>query len=302
MHNLKANIDKISEIVFNALDGAINEFSNFRPYPNRPKVPDLQIVAMAVTAEALSIDSENLLYSKLKTDYPEFYKHLPDRSNYNRRKRALRDYIDKVTSILGSLLITNINSNVIDSMPVPVCRYVRAKKLRILKDQPDLKPNRGYNHIDKSHYFGFKFHLLISANGVVRDYILAPASEHDVTKLISLSSSLSNKSEILGDKGYLSKSIQVNLFESKEIRVCTPLRSNMVGPTEWNGRMNKQRKRIETLFSQLCDQMMFKRNYAKSLVGLLARISAKIAATTCLQFINFTEGKSLNQLKHALAI
>lgn len=301
MHNLKANIDKIYQIVAEVLEGSINEFNNFRPYPNRPKLPDLQIVAIAITAEALSIDSENLLYSKLKTDYPEYYKQLPDRSNFNRRKRALRDYIDKVTSAISTDLLKDNITNVIDSMPVPVCRYVRAKKLRILKDQPDLKPNKGYNHIDKTSFFGFKFHLLISTTGVIRDYILAPASQHDVTKLISLSASLSDKSEILGDKGYLSKSIQYDLFQDRQIRVCTPLRGNMIGPTEWTGKRNKQRKRIETLFSQLCDQMMFKRNYAKSVVGLLARISAKIAATTCLQLINFTQGKSLNKLKHALA-
>lgn len=63
----------------------------------------------------------------------------------------------------------------------------------------------------------------------------------------------------------------------------------------------KTRKRIETLFSQLCDQFMLKRNYAKSVAGLTLRILNKIAAVTCLQFINKQNNKPLNHLKYAPA-
>jgi len=34
----------------------------------------------------------------------------------------------------------------------------------------------------------------------------------------------------------------------------------------------KSRKRIETLFSQLCDQFMMRRNYAKTFQGFKTRI------------------------------
>ena len=39
---------------------------NVRFYPNKPKMSDLQIISLAVTSECLGIDSENLLYSKIK--------------------------------------------------------------------------------------------------------------------------------------------------------------------------------------------------------------------------------------------
>ena len=63
----------------------------------------------------------------------------------------------------------------------------------------------------------------------------------------------------------------------------------------------KSRKRIETLFSQLCDQLMLKRNYAKSTKGLSVRILCKITAVTMLQYINYMNEKPLNHLKYALA-
>ena len=60
----------------------------------------------------------------------------------------------------------------------------------------------------------------------------------------------------------------------------------------------KSRKRIETIFSQLCDQFMIRRNYAKSFDGFKTRILAKITAMTIIQFINkFHFERNINNLK-----
>lgn len=48
----------------------------------------------------------------------------------------------------------------------------------------------------------------------------------------------------------------------------------------------KKRKRIETLFSRLCDQFMIRRNYAKSFQGFKTRVISKITALTTIQYIN----------------
>ena len=47
-----------------------------------------------------------------------------------------------------------------------------------------------------------------------------------------------------------------------------------------------RKKRIETLFSQLCDQFMIRRNYAKSFEGFKTRVLSKITALTVIQYIN----------------
>jgi hypothetical protein len=44
--------------------------------------------------------------------------------------------------------------------------------------------------------------------------------------------------------------------------------------------LRKARKRIETPFSQLCDQFMIRHNYAKSFDGFKNRILSKIMALT----------------------
>ncbi|HRS19295.1 MAG TPA: transposase, partial [Bacteroidales bacterium] len=64
----------------------------------------------------------------------------------------------------------------------------------------------------------------------------------------------------------------------------------------------KSRKRIETLFSQLCDQFMIRRNYAKSFEGFKTRILSKITALTVIQGINkFVFNRNSNNLKINIA-
>lgn len=60
----------------------------------------------------------------------------------------------------------------------------------------------------------------------------------------------------------------------------------------------KKRKRIETLFSQLCDQFMIRRNYAKTFQGFKTRIISKITALTTVQYINkFVFNRNINNTK-----
>ena len=107
---------------------------------------------------------------------------------------------------------------------------------------------------------------------------------------------------IIGDKGYISRQQQINLFETAGIELEVPLRSNQKEqkPTMWI--LKKVRKRIETVFSQLCDQFMMQRNYAKSFAGFKSRVLAKVTGLTVLQFLNkFIYNKPVGRVKHTLA-
>lgn len=63
----------------------------------------------------------------------------------------------------------------------------------------------------------------------------------------------------------------------------------------------KSRRRIETLFSQLYDQFMIRRNYAKSFEGFKNRILSKIVALTVIQLINKQNNRNINNLKTRIA-
>jgi len=62
----------------------------------------------------------------------------------------------------------------------------------------------------------------------------------------------------------------------------------------------KARNRIETDYSQMCDQFMICRNYAKQTAGLFARITGKISAFTAMQYINYINNRPIGRVKYAL--
>ena len=99
-------------------------------------------------------------------------------------------------------------------------------------------------------------------------------------------------------RGCLSAEIQLNLFENGNIKLNTPMRKNQIDCKAQPYLFKKSRKRIETLFSQLCDQFMIRRNYAKSFDGFKTRILSKIAALTVVQYINkFIFDRNINNIK-----
>ncbi len=111
------------------------------------------------------------------------------------------------------------------------------------------------------------------------------ASVHDINYLKDIKSQISDCT-LIGDRGYLSAEIQLNLFESCNIRLNTPMRNNQKDYKKQPYVFRIKRKRIETLFSQLCDQFMIRRIYAKSFQGFKTRILSKITALRTIQYIN----------------
>ena len=114
------------------------------------------------------------------------------------------------------------------------------------------------------------------------------------------SENLVNESANYGDKGYIGADVQLDLFETAHIRLECPYRLNQ---KDWKPTFipfAKARKRIETIFSQLVEQFLVIRNYAKITNGLFARIIGKISALTILQYVNFINDKPIGRIKYAL--
>jgi hypothetical protein len=105
---------------------------------------------------------------------------------------------------------------------------------------------------------------------------------------------------MLGDKGYLSTEVQQNLFDIANITLEVPYRLNQKNwrPPSWA--YKKFRKRIETVFSQLNDNLLMIRNYAKQTCGLFTRMAGKIAAMTFMQYVNFVNHRPIGQIKYSL--
>ena len=288
MNNLTANYERILEVL-----RKISK-DNLLSYQRRvPKLKDLELISLALTAEFMSIDSENHLFRQI----PKTIKCKIERSVYNRRKRRLANNINDLRVKLSRSFNEFEKYFIIDSMPVEVCKLSRSGTSKICKDAEYCYPNRGFCASQQMHFYGYKLHAVCSVNGIFHSIDLSPASVHDIHYLNDIREQLSDCT-LLGDKGYLSSEIQIDLFNYANIELETPKRINQKNYKPQFHLFKKQRKRIETLFSQLCDQFMIRRNYAKTFEGFKTRLLAKIKALTVVQYINKTYfNRSINNLK-----
>lgn len=75
------------------------------------------------------------------------------------------------------------------------------------------------------NYNGYKLHAVCSVNGVISSFDISKDSVHDIHYLQDIKSQLSD-CVLLVDKGYLSDTQQLDLFEIANIKLETPMRKN----------------------------------------------------------------------------
>src|SRR5207237_9561148 len=71
---------------------------------------------------------------------------------------------------------------VIDSLPVPVCRRVRARRCGKVRGRAYC----GYCAAKQEKFFGWRLHLVCTTDGVPVACVLLPASYHALTRLHDL--------------------------------------------------------------------------------------------------------------------
>jgi len=288
MNNFRENYERILEVL-----GTITKKENFLLQKRKPRLKDIELIGMNLTAEYMSIDSECQLFRIISIDL----KKKIERSVYNRRKRKLFFAIEFIRNELSNKFNEFENYFVVDSMPLEVVKLSRSNSSKICKEEFYSSPNRGFCASQNMHYYGYKIHAVCSIEGVFKSFDISKASVHDIHYLKDIKNQFMD-CVILGDKGYLSADYQLDLFESKQIKLEIPMRKNQHNYKKQAYIFRKKRKRIETLFSQLCDQFMIRRNYAKSFQGFKTRILSKITSLTIIQFINkFIFDRNINNLK-----
>ena len=95
--------------------------------------------------------------------------------------------------------------------------------------------------------------------------------------------------------------VELDLFESNAIQLEPPMRKSQKESKVFPALFGRARKRIGTFFSQLRDQFMVRRNYAKSFAGSARRLTTKIATLTFIQWDNVRRGNKINNIKVLLS-
>jgi hypothetical protein len=252
---------------------------------SKSSMSDSEIIAISILGELLTIDSENAWYNYCRKNFNDLFPKLCDRSRFNRIRRglhavmdAIRKEIDRITALPKQLY------RIIDSIPVPVCKFGRAKFHKTF---------RGYGATygkcpsKKETYLGYKLHLVVTLEGFVTDYILTSANIDDREATWDLPDKFIYHT-FFGDKGYTGTDFVSALRAEKGI-IMLPLKKDndkIQFPKELRQYIFKKRRRVETSASQLTEQLNIETVRAKSFWGLITRINTKILAYNLCFYIN----------------
>ncbi len=124
-----------------------------------PNFSDSELITLSLVAEFLGMDSERAFLGFVRKNFLYLFPDLPERSRYNRKRRNLAWAINKVKRILLQHLgIYSDSCRIIDSIPVPVYRYYKAKhnRVRVFAEEADF----GVCESKEEKLYGLKLHLL----------------------------------------------------------------------------------------------------------------------------------------------
>ncbi len=264
------------------------------------KMSDSEIITLSICGELAGIDSENAWYSFVKRNYRHLFPRLCSRTRFNRTRGALLQVTELLRQKLThSFPIPTSRYFVMDSFPLPVCKFGRARYCRSFRVDG---ANYGKCPSKKETYFGFKVHALITIEGYITAFEITPASADDREGLRDFAENHLCLT-VLGDKGYTEEQLWEDMQE-KGICLMSLKPSNHKNnwPKEVRQVIFRFRRRVETVFSQLSEQLNAEKVLAKSFRGLCTRLQNKILGhNLCMAFNSiFREPCDIGKIKHLI--
>ena len=254
------------------------------------KLSDSEIIAICICGELLGIDSEKAWFSFVKRNYKHLFPKIGSRSRFNRTRRALLSATELLQQKLLSVFSMPCSDYfIIDSFPLPVCKFGRARYCHTFHVYG---ADYGRCASKKETYYGYKVHALITLEGFITSFEITPASIDDRHGLRDIASGYSGIT-ILGDKGYVGETLAQELQE-QNICLMALKRSNSKSawPESVRQLIFRCRRRVETVFSQLSEQLNVEKVLAKSFQGLCTRLVNKILAYNLCLVLNYVFDKT----------
>ena len=290
----------VQKIMKTLYDADFPNAENRRPGRN-PDCPDADILAIGWLLEYIGEDSENTGYPCLKATLQPVFRSLPERSRFNRRRRNLSGASEVIRRTLADFL-PQTQVFIVDSFPIPICDFKRAKASRSDLKWADASGTLAtYGHCATKSlgtFLGFRGHLITTGTGVPVDFAIASAAIED-REVLPLLCERGTYPVLLGDKGYISGSLQDEVLETENTCLLPTLRSNQKPqyPETFRKLQVRVRRRIETTIGQLTEQFHVSRVRARTQWGMRTRMSHKVGAALLGAFLNHCLGRPLMKLR-----
>lgn len=275
-----ANLEDLFTAVFVIIDDLYQKYApvqvKTRKNVSQSSTSDSEIITISLVGEMLGVDSENAWHSFVKKNFLRLFPSLCCRSRFHRRRNCLHQTTDWIRAGFAHECGIELCENyIVDSFPLSVCKFGRARYCKAFRTED---ATYGKCPSKKETYYGYKVHVLTTIDGFLTNYVIGKASEDDREGLYLLTENISGIT-VLGDKGYTGEFLRERMAEQGILLLAMkPSHYKEQWPETFRQLIFKLRRKIETVFSQLSEQMHAERVLAKSFWGLCTRMSGKMLA------------------------
>jgi len=191
-----------------------------------PFFTDAELFTCCIFAELMGYKRKKHGYQYIKRHFHSWFPQLPSYEVYSRKLNKYYDtLIYMFTSLSHKYGTVSQSYAIIDTAPIEVCQPQHAQNSAAA--QPFVA--KGYCAAKKKYYIGAKLQIVAQARtqqlSFPFEFSLASASFHDVTiAKATLSDSEFYHIDLYSDKAYIDNEFQLELFETKGIKLITPIK------------------------------------------------------------------------------
>jgi Transposase DDE domain len=258
------------DALHNVLQGA-----RLRQRGPRPLLADSEALAMEIAGEFLGIETDYGIYRYFRRHWPQLYPALRrvHRTTFLRQAANLWLVKEAIWQELVRQLRRDEGLSILDSVPVPVCRFARAHRCRLFPGSAAY----GKDSLLPGTFFGLRAHLRVVWPGVIAAFDLAPANASDLAVAPLLLRH--TRGFALGDRAYWSPRLRLELLRGG-VSLLAPFQTATHEKAPWPRWLVAKRRRIETVLAQLVERFHSKRTWARDLWHLCSRWLRKVLSHT----------------------
>jgi hypothetical protein len=260
------DVNTFMVIIYCLIDDWLAEQPRYRQRGPQPTMSDAEVLTIEVVGLWLGLATDKAIFLYFQRHYGDWFPGLRDahRTTFVRQSANLWAVKVQLWRQLLSWVEHDPTDNILDSMPLPVCRFARANRCRRLQEVSAY----GYDEVARQKCFGLRVHLRLAWPGVIRDLDLLPANVHDT--LAAEAMLIGVHGQVLADRNYWKPVLRDRLSE-QGLNLLAPFKKATSEKEPWPRELTQKRYRIETVFGQLVERFHVRQVWARDAWHLCSR-------------------------------
>jgi hypothetical protein len=246
----------------------------------QPTLSDSEVLTIEIVGEFLGFDQDKKIFWFFRNYYGDWFPALGKihRTTFVRQAANLWKVKEQLWFHVVTMVAYDPYISIVDSFPLPVCRFARANRCRRLRDISAY----GYDEVARQIFFGLRTHLRVCWPGVIVDHRLVAANVHEVPVAVDMLSTA--QGFVLGDRNYWNPDVFAEL-KKQHLHWLVPYKSSKREKQPFPKHLKHKRYRIETMIGQFVQRFNSKKVWARDTWHLLSRWFRKVLSHTISVFL-----------------